>query len=158
MRSLPLFSVLRLEKHIDNAADFSDEYLAQVVGLVKGRINFVNDIWDNAKFFFVAPDSYDPKAVKKRWSQDTPAWLTELLAVLDGVEDFEGAETEPTVMAWIAEKGYHLGNLMNAFRLAVVGECKGPHMFDITRLLGREETKKRVLRAIDQIKCDEPAV
>ncbi len=147
-----------LEKKVPNASDFSDEYVAAVVGLVKGRINFVNDIWDNAKFFFVAPEDYDPKAVKKRWSADTPAWLTELLAVLDSVEDFAGDQTEPTVMAWIAEKGYHLGNLMNAFRLAVVGECKGPHMFDITRLLGREETKKRVLRAIDQIHADEPAV
>lgn len=144
-----------LEKKIDNAADFSDAYLAEVVGLVKGRINFITDIWENAKFFFVAPDSYDPKAVKKRWSADTPQWLNELLVLLDSVEDFASDKTEPAVMAWIADKGYHLGNLMNAFRLAVVGECKGPHMFDITRLLGREETKKRVLRAIDQISCDE---
>lgn len=147
-----------LEKHINNADEFSDAYLTEVVGLIKSRINFVTDIWDNAKFFFVAPESYDPKAIKKRWSADTPAWLSELLDVLDTVDDFGGSETEPKVMAWIAEKGYHLGNLMNAFRLAVVGECKGPHMFDITRLLGREETKERVLRAIEQIHPDEPAL
>lgn len=147
-----------LEKHIYNADEFSDAYLTEVVGLIKSRINFVTDIWDNAKFFFVAPESYDPKAIKKRWSADTPAWLSELLDVLDTVDDFGGSETEPKVMAWIAEKGYHLGNLMNAFRLAVVGECKGPHMFDITRLLGREETKERVLRAIEQIHPDEPAL
>lgn len=157
-KELALLFRPELEKKIDNAADFPDEYLTQVAGLVKGRINFINDIWDNAKFFFVAPDSYDPKAVRKRWSTETPVWLNELLDVLDNVDDFGGDGTEPAVMAWIAEKGYHLGNLMNAFRLAVVGECKGPHMFDITRLLGREETKKRVLRAIDKIKCDEPAL
>ncbi len=141
-----------------NPDKYTDEYLAEVVGLVKGRITFVKDLWDQAKFFFVAPDSYDPKAVKKRWSPDTPAQLKEMITVFDTVDDFGSPELEPVVLNWIAEKGYHLGNLMNAFRLTVVGECKGPHMFDITRLLGREETTKRMLAGIERIHIDEPTL
>lgn len=134
---------------------FTDEYLTQVVSLVKGRINFVKDLWDQAKFFFVAPEDYDPKAIKKRWTADTPAQLEGIIAVMDGIGDYGSPEAEPAVMALIADKGYHLGNLMNAFRLTVVGECKGPHMFDITRLLGRDETVARIRRGIENIKTPE---
>ena len=61
-----------LEAHGVNAADFSDDYIARVVSLVKGRINFVADLWDQAKFFFVAPSTYAEKDIKKRWKEDTP--------------------------------------------------------------------------------------
>ena len=58
---------------------------------------------------------------------------------------------EPRVLAWIEQNGYHLGNVMNAFRLAVVGECKGPHMFDITELIGKDETIARIKAAVERI-------
>ncbi|MDE6050898.1 MAG: glutamate--tRNA ligase, partial [Paramuribaculum sp.] len=126
-----------------NGADpaaWSDEYIARAVGLVKGRINFVDDLWAQSKFFFVEPTEYEEKAVRKRWNEDMPRIMGELIEVLEGLEDFSAAAAEPVVLGWIADKGYHLGNVMNAFRLTVVGECKGPHMFDITELLGRDET------------------
>ena len=140
-----------LAAHGVDVDGYSDEFLAKVVGLVKGRIYFVKDLWDHAKFFFVAPAEYNPKDIKKRWSEDTPRIMTELIEVLNGMDDFSSAAAEPVVLGWIADKGYHLGNVMNAFRLAVVGECKGPHMFDITELLGKEETVKRIQRAIKEI-------
>lgn len=125
---------------------FDDEYIARAVGLVKGRINFVSDLWEQSRFFFVEPTSYDEKAVRKRWSEDMPRIMGELIEVLKGLDDFSSAAAEPVVLAWIADKGYHLGNVMNAFRLTVVGECKGPHMFDITELMGKEETINRINR------------
>ncbi|MDE6491403.1 MAG: glutamate--tRNA ligase [Muribaculaceae bacterium] len=137
-------------------SDFSDDYIVRAVGMVKSRINFVKDLWDVARFFFVAPEEYDPKAVKKRWSEDTPRIMEELIGVLEGLDDFSSKAAEPPVLEWIASKGYHLGNVMNAFRLTVVGECKGPHMFDITELLGREETVKRVRRGMENISLPEP--
>ncbi len=140
-----------LAAHGVDAGAYSDEFLAKVVGLVKGRIYFVKDLWDHAKFFFVAPAEYNPKDIKKRWSEETPRIMTELIDVLNNIDDFSSAAAEPIVLGWIADKGYHLGNVMNAFRLAVVGECKGPHMFDITELLGKEETVKRIERAIKEI-------
>lgn len=143
-----------LEAHGVNPADFSDEYIARAVGLVKSRINFVGDLWDNARFFFVAPTEYDPKAVKKRWSAEMPAIMLQLVDLLEKAGDFHSSALEPAVMAWIADNGYHLGNVMNAFRLAVVGECKGPHMFDITDLIGRDATVARIKAAVERI---EPA-
>ena len=92
--------------------------------------------------------------MKKRWKEDTAALMTELVSVLEGIEDFTCKPAEETVIGWITEKGYHMGNVMNAFRLTVVGECKGPHMFDITELIGKEETVKRVLAGVENIKKD----
>lgn len=140
-----------LAQHVADADAFSDEYLAQVVGLVKSRINFVGDIWEQASFFFEAPTEYAAKDVRKRWSADTPAIMTELTALLEAQPDFSSAVLEPVVLKWIEDKGYHLGNVMNAFRLTVVGACKGPHMFDITALLGRDETIARVRRGVENI-------
>lgn len=134
-----------------NPDDFSDDYIARVVGMVKGRIYFVKDLWDQAKFFFKAPETYNPKDVKKRWNEDTPRIMGELVEVLRSIDDFSSKAAEPVVLDWIASKGYHLGNVMNAFRLTVVGECKGPHMFDITELLGKDETINRINKGVESI-------
>ena len=131
---------------------FSDEYISRVVSMVKGRINFVKDLWEQSRVFFVEPTEYDEKAVKKRWKEETPQLMNELIEVLNGIEDFSCASAEPTVLGWITDKGYHMGNVMNAFRLTVVGECKGPHMFDITEMLGKEETVRRVRLGVERIK------
>ena len=132
-------------------ADADMETVARIVALVKGRINFVKDLWDQSKFFFEAPQSYNEKDVRKRWKEGTAEIMGELITVLESIEDFTSAPSEKIVLDWIASKEYHLGNVMNAFRLTVVGECKGPHMFDITEILGKEETVKRIKQGIEQI-------
>lgn len=149
-RLLELFKPVLKANGVD-PADFSDEYIIRAIDMVKGRANFVNDLWDQAKFFFVAPTEYAEKDIRKRWKEDTPERMRELIEHLEALSDFSSAAAEPPIIAWIEGNGYHLGNVMNAFRLAVVGECKGPHMFDITELLGKEETVARINRAIDHI-------
>ena len=134
-----------------NVADYSDAFLTTLVSLVKSRVNFVQELWEQTRFFFVAPETYAEKDVKKRWKEDSPRLMTELLEVLRGIEDFTSKPSEEIVIGWITEKGYHMGNVMNAFRLAIVGECKGPHMFDITELLGKEETLVRLEKAIKEL-------
>ncbi len=143
-----LFMPILEEKGITG---FSPEYVAKAVGMVKGRINFVGELWDQADFFFKSPEEYAPKDVKKRWNENTPAIMEELITVLEGIEDMTSANAEKIVLDWIAEKGYHLGNVMNAFRLAVVGACRGPHMFDITEIMPKEEVIARIRKAIDRI-------
>lgn len=128
------------------------QYIETVVGLVKERVSFVKELWDQASFFFVAPTTYDEKVVKKRWKEESPSQLSELAEVLKGIDDFSSHNQEEIVKGWIESKGYHLGNIMNAFRLAVVGESKGPHMFDITATIGKEETIARLEKAILNIK------
>lgn len=120
-----------------------------VVGLMKDRVDFVKELWDVCKFFFVAPTEYDPKTVKKRWKENSPQQMTELMNILENLEDFSLKNQEDTVMKWIEEKGYKTGDIMNAFRLTLVGEGKGPHMFDISAVLGKEETIRRMRRAIE---------
>ena len=140
-----------LKAHGVNPDDFSDDYIARAVGLVKGRINFVADLWEQSRFFFAAPTEYAEKDIKKRWKEETPAILTALVGVLRELPDFSAAAAEPVVLDWVARNEYHLGNVMNAFRLTLVGECKGPHIFDITELIGRDETIARIERGIERI-------
>ncbi len=141
-----------LKEHDVNPDEFSDDYITRVVSLVKGRINFVADLWEQAKFFFKVPESYAEKDIKKRWKEDTPEILTRLIDVLRELPDFSSQAAEPIVLEWVEKNGYHLGNVMNAFRLTLVGECKGPHIFDITELLGRDETISRIQKGIETIK------
>ena len=130
---------------------FSDEYIARAAGLVKTRVDFPQQLWEQADFFFKAPECYAEKDVKKRWKNGTPAIMRELVGVLEGISDMTSANAEKIVLDWIASREYHLGNVMNAFRLAVVGACRGPHMFDITELMPKEEVIARINRAIKTI-------
>lgn len=130
----------------------SKELIVKVVSLVKERVSFIKELWDQSAFFFVAPNSYDEKTVKKRWKAESPEKMTELVAILKNIDDFSSHNQENIVKKWIEDKGYHLGNVMNAFRLAIVGEPKGPHMFDITETLGKDETIRRLEKAVREIK------
>jgi glutamyl-tRNA synthetase len=125
--------------------------LEVLVGLVKERVSFVKDIWDQTDFFFNAPDTYDQDAVKKRWKDDSPALLRELASVIEKITDFTPAGAEMVIKAWIEEKGYNIGAVMNSFRLVIVGALRGPHMFDIICWIGKEETLKRISRGIAQL-------
>lgn len=146
-----LFKPVMSAHGVDSSA-FNDSYIARAVDMVKSRISFVSDLWDQAGFFFRESETYDPKAVKKRWSEEMPRIMKELIEVLKGLSDFSSQAAEPVVLGWIESKGYHLGNVMNAFRLTVVGECKGPHMFDITELMGLDETVRRIELGVERIK------
>lgn len=135
-----------------HGVDAEPAYVEKVVGMMKDRVSFIKDLWDVASFFFVAPTEYDEKTRKKRWKEDSAAQLTEFIEVLREHEPFDIESTENAAKAWIESKGYHLGNIMNAARLALVGEGKGPHIFDITEALGKEESIRRIQRAIEVLK------
>lgn len=139
----------------NGVTDADPEYVAKAIGMVKGRAELIPDLWTQADFFFKAPEVYAEKDVKKRWSTETPEIMKELIKVIEGIEDMTSANAEKIVLDWIAEKGYHLGNVMNAFRLAVVGACRGPHMFDITELMPKQEVIRRIKRAIETIPSPE---
>lgn len=135
----------------EKGIEFGKDFTTRAVGLVKERMYLLCDFWSQSSFLFEPPTTYDEKVIKKRWKTETPAQMNELRAVLDQIEDFSSQNQETIVKQWIAQKGYNLGGIMNAFRLAIVGESKGPHMFDITELIGKDETIERIRRAVDQI-------
>jgi glutamyl-tRNA synthetase len=138
-----------LQEHIAAGATCPPtDKITKIVGLVKERINFAKDLWEQTAFFFIAPESYDEKTVKKRWKEDSPLKMKELISILQPLEDFSAQNTEAIVMSWIESNQDSVGNIMNALRLALVGESKGPHIFDITEILGKEEVIRRLEKAI----------
>jgi glutamyl-tRNA synthetase len=138
-----------LEKHGVKA---DPAYVEKIVAMMKERVSFIPELWGQTFFFFVAPTEYDEKIRSKRWKEDSAAQLTELIDVIREREPFDVEGTEEYVKSWIDRKGYHLGNIMNAVRLALVGEGIGPQIFHITEAIGKEESIRRLRRAIDVLK------
>jgi len=125
-----------------------------LVGMVKERVNFVRDLWQETDFFFIRPESYDADVIRKRWTAETPGQLLELRELLDGMDELRPDIAEQTVKSWISEKGYKTGAVMNAFRLVIVGASRGPGIFDIISWIGKQETLERIDRALELIGKD----
>ena len=132
----------------NNGVEESMERVTEVVRMMKDRVSFVKELWPLCSFFFIPPTQYDEKTVKKRWKEDSPQVMGELADLLEGLDEFSLENQERVVHEWVEKKEYKLGNVMNAWRLTLVGEGKGPGMFDISAFLGKEETLRRMRRAI----------
>jgi glutamyl-tRNA synthetase len=129
------------------ALSVTDEKLIRVVSLIKERANFVSDFWELADYFFVAPTSYDEKAAKN-WKEETPNLMQQLISVLENIGDFTSVNIETIVKDWMTKNEIGMGKVMQPFRLSLVGALKGPHLFDIVELIGKDETIKRLEKAI----------
>jgi glutamyl-tRNA synthetase len=139
----------------NNGVDESFDRVKAVVHMMKERVSFVKELWPLCSFFFIAPTEYDQKTIKKRWKPYSPQQMSELIEVLEGIEDFSIEGQEPVVEKWIEDKGYKMGDIMNAFRLTLVGIGKGPGMFDISAFLGKEETIRRMRKALEVLPSGE---
>jgi len=136
------------KKSISTALDVTNKTLiTKIVSLIKERANFVSEFWDLSDFFFVAPTSYDEKA-SKNWKDETLALMQELISVLGEITDFTSLNIETIVKDWMTKNEIGMGKVMQPFRLSLVGALKGPHLFDIVELIGKEETIKRIEKAI----------
>ena len=131
-----------------------DSYVLKIVSLIKERANFVSDFWDQSFFFFQAPAEYDSKVVKKRWKEGTPGILSELKKQLEKLENFDLVSLEKTIQEFLEGKEFGMGQVMNPFRLTLVGAGIGPGVLEIAELIGKEETLNRLQAGIDNIKRD----
>jgi len=129
-------------------ACFSNNYISKAIGFIKERASFVSELWDQSFFFFKRPETYAEKNVQKFWKPETAGLMNELISILNEIPDFTPEVMEPIVLDWITQKEYKMGAVMNAFRLSLVGESKGPHLFDIAGMIGKEETLIRLRQAI----------
>ena len=129
----------------------SSEYVAKVCGMIKERIVFVQDLWENGCYFFEAPTSYDEKVIKKRWKADAPAQIAKFLAFLENETDYTSATLEAKSMALIEQNQWNVGQVCNCLRLALVGTGVGAHLFDIFEMIGKDESIARVRRALETI-------
>jgi glutamyl-tRNA synthetase len=121
--------------------------LERIVALIKERAHFVSEFWELADYFFEAPKTYDEKA-SKNWKEDTPSLLTQAFEVMSQVQPFESVAIESELKAWMTANEIGMGKIMQPLRLSLVGALKGPHLFDIIELLGKEEVEKRIQKAI----------
>jgi len=139
-----LFSPLLKKKgiHAETA------YIKTVIDLVKERAVFVKDIWDLSDYFFIAPTEFDAKAAKKQWKPETGNLMLEVLEVLKAIEDFSSENVETILKEWITSKEIGFGKVMQPLRLSLVGALKGPHLFDIAAMIGKEATIARINNAI----------
>ena len=120
------------------------QYIEMVVALIKERATFVSDFWDLSHFFFVAPNAYDEKALKKAIKDDTADVLTKVKELVDDVEEFTVEHIQNAVKGWITSNDIGFGKVMMPLRLALVGALQGPDVFDIIYMIGKAETLKRI--------------
>jgi glutamyl-tRNA synthetase len=137
------FTPILAEKGIE----VSEEIVIKIVSLIKERAHFVSEFWELSDFFFVAPTVYDEKATKN-WKEETPGLMQNLMVELDKIEVFESANIETEIKNWMSNHEIGMGKIMQPFRLSLVGALKGPHLFDIVEIIGKEETKNRIQKAI----------
>jgi glutamyl-tRNA synthetase len=128
----------------------SEDVLIKIVSLIKERANFVSEFWELSDYFFIAPSSYDEKA-SKNWKEETPALMQQLIAVIDSIKDFNSANIEAIVKQWMTQNEIGMGKIMQPFRLSLVGALKGPHLFDIVEMIGKQETIKRIKKVIEVV-------
>ena len=136
------FKVILEEKGISTSLD-----IRRIVASIKERANFITEFWDLADYFFVAPTSYDEKAAKN-WAVETPELMKQVLEQLQNIEDFGSLNIETLLKNWMTTNEIGMGKVMQPLRLSLVGALKGPHLFDIIELIGKEETASRIEKAI----------
>ncbi|RLD38001.1 MAG: glutamate--tRNA ligase [Bacteroidetes bacterium] len=142
-----LFQIELREKQIE----IDDNRLEGIIGLVKERAVFVSDLWNQTYFFFQAPKEFNPKVAKKRWKANTPQIIGDLVDLFSQSENWE-AETLHNIAAnYIEQNGLGFGAVMNALRLAIVGDSKGPDLFHIISFIGRDDTLNRLSFALKTI-------
>ena len=135
---------------LSNKGISTDLDITRVVGLVKERANFVNELWDLSDYFFEAPTSYDEKA-SKNWKEETPELMQKVIVELNNIEDFTSQNIETLLKEWMTTNEIGMGKVMQPLRLSLVGALKGPHLFDIIEMIGKEESIKRIEKAIQTL-------
>ncbi len=146
-----LFIPILEEKGIVISSEIEKSHVQKVVSAVKERAVFVQDLWSLSSFFFENPSEYDAKASKKQWKETTPDLMKELIEVITTINGFSSANTEKEIKEWITNKEIGFGKVMQPLRLSLVGALKGPHLFDIIEMIGKEATIKRIENAIENI-------
>lgn len=124
--------------------DIDNNYIALVIKLIKERATFVNDFWNLSSYFFEAPKSYDEKTFAKLMNNDTRELMAELAQTINKISDFTATNIQAVLKDWIGKKEVGFGKVMQPFRLALVGAMQGPDVFEISFMIGKNETVQRI--------------
>ena len=129
-------------------AEIDVNYIALIVGLIKERATFVSDFWELSSYFFEAPKTYDEKASKKAFKENTASLMTDLKNILVHIDEFTVEALQKDIKSWITDNNIGFGNVMMPLRLALVGALQGPDVFDIMFMIGKTETVKRIEKLV----------
>ena len=135
----------------ENGVDAEDNFVATVCEQLKERATFVKDMWEEGRYYFLEPTSYDEKTIRKKWKEDTPKYVSELKDILAELSEFSSATIEGEFKKYLEENELAMGMLLPAFRVSLTGLGMGPSLFDIAYLLGKEETTQRMETALEKI-------
>ena len=135
----------------ENGVEASDDFVATVCEQLKERSTFTKDMWEEGKYYFESPTSYDEKTIRKKWKEDTPKYISELKDRLSELSDFSSESIEIEFKKYMEENELGMGMLLPAFRVSLTGLGMGPSLFDIASLLGKKETIQRMETALEKI-------
>lgn len=121
-----------------------DDYLQQVIALVKERCHLLSEFWAQGHFFFATPQAIDTEAIKGKWNEQKQQFFSSWLQELDNVSTWDVTTLETGFNQLAETQGLKKGELMLPLRIMLVGGKYGPGVFDIAALIGKEEVVKRV--------------
>lgn len=153
LRKQPLDKLVAQFKTLEGEklAGFSDEYIGKVIDLMKDRVHFMNEMWDQTSYFFAAPENYDEASVNKFWKDEVKAIIPQIRQFIPGIAPFTKENIESSLHELITANEWPMGKVMNTLRLFLVGISKGPGIADMLEILGKEETDRRIEKAISKL-------
>lgn len=131
--------------------DFDPSFTAKALSLIKERAFLLSDLWEQSWFFFIRPENYDEKVVKKVWKEDTPGLIREARTLLEPLEVFTASAIEPAIKEMVSEREIGFGKIMNPLRLMLVGSNLGPGLTDMMEVLGKDEVLQRIDAGLEKI-------
>lgn len=127
-----------------------DAFLRGFIELMRERAITLGDFWENGYFFFEEPREYDEKMIQKRWAPERKGLFDELAGQLHSLNGYTAENIKAQAEAFINEKGLKFGDVLPILRLGVAGTMKGPAIFEMMELLGKEEVDRRLRKAFVQ--------
>lgn len=128
----------------ENNIHVDENYVINVVAVMKERVNFVHEIWTECSYMFKRPESYDPQSIKKRWKEDTPKIMENITQLLNEIDDWKNQTLHDTLINYIQERELNMGQIMNSLRILMVGSSSGPDLTTMMDIFGKKETIERI--------------
>ena len=131
--------------------NFDKTYVSKVCGLMKERATFIRDIINDGDYFFNDIDTYDDKTIRKKWKEETPQIINDLLEELSTITEWTTSSIETVFTAYLEKNNYGFGKVGPGFRLVVTGKGMGPSMFDICATLGKDKVIERMSKGVKTV-------
>ena len=119
---------------------------------MKERVTFPKDFWEQGKFFFTAPVSFDEQVVSKKWNDDTVKVLTAFSNEIKSGSNLNAETARDTLEMVTSKLGIKTGHILQALRMSITGGASGPDLMITMEILGNAEVAKRIHFAIKTLK------